>query len=39
MARAVARGIYEARPAPGDLLPAWREKFGNHPTTTKVESL
>jgi L-aminopeptidase/D-esterase-like protein len=28
MARAVARGIYEARPAPGDLLPAWREKFG-----------
>lgn len=28
MARAIARGIYEARPAAGDLLPTWREKFG-----------
>lgn len=28
MARAIARGIYEAASAKGDLLPAWREKFG-----------
>jgi L-aminopeptidase/D-esterase-like protein len=28
MARAIARGIYEATPAPGDMLPTWREKFG-----------
>ncbi len=27
MARAIARGVYEATPAPGDLLPTWREKF------------
>lgn len=27
MARAIARGIYEATPAPGDLLPTWRDKF------------
>jgi L-aminopeptidase/D-esterase-like protein len=27
MARAIARGIYEATPAAGDLLPTWREKF------------
>ena len=27
MARAIARGIYEATPAPGDLLPTWRERF------------
>jgi L-aminopeptidase/D-esterase-like protein len=28
MARAIARGIFEATPAPGDLLPTWRERFG-----------
>jgi L-aminopeptidase/D-esterase-like protein len=28
MARAIARGIYEATPAPGDSLPTWRQKFG-----------
>ena len=28
MARAIARGVYEATPAPRDLLPSWREKFG-----------
>ncbi|MEO8668324.1 MAG: P1 family peptidase [Bauldia sp.] len=28
MARAIARGVYEATPAPGDILPTWREKFG-----------
>ncbi len=28
LSRAVARGVYEARPAPGDLLPCWREKWG-----------
>lgn len=27
MARAVARGVYEATTAPGDMLPTWREKF------------
>ena len=27
MARAIARGIFAATPAPGDLLPTWREKF------------
>ncbi len=28
MARAIARGVYAATPAPGDLVPTWREKFG-----------
>lgn len=28
MARAIARGIYEATPAPGDRVPTWRERFG-----------
>ena len=28
MARAIARGVYEATPAPGDLLPTWRDHFG-----------
>ena len=28
MARAIARGVYEATPAPGDQLPTWREHFG-----------
>jgi L-aminopeptidase/D-esterase-like protein len=27
VARAVARGVYEATPAPGDLLPTWRQRF------------
>jgi L-aminopeptidase/D-esterase-like protein len=27
-ARAIARAIYEATPAPGDLVPTWRERFG-----------
>lgn len=26
--RAIARAIYEATPAPGDLFPAWRERYG-----------
>ena len=25
LSRAIARGIYEARPAPGDLIPTWRD--------------
>jgi len=28
MARAIARGVFEATPAAGDLLPTWRQKFG-----------
>jgi L-aminopeptidase/D-esterase-like protein len=28
MARAIARGVYMATPAPGDLLPTWRQTFG-----------
>ena len=28
MARAIARAVYEAMPAPGDLLPTWHQKFG-----------
>jgi L-aminopeptidase/D-esterase-like protein len=28
MTRAIARGVYEATPAPGDLLPTWRDHFG-----------
>ena len=28
MARAIARGVYEATPAEGDLLPTWRRRFG-----------
>ena len=28
MARAIARGIYEATPATSDVFPTWREKFG-----------
>ena len=28
MARAIARGVYEATPAPGDLVPTWRQRFG-----------
>lgn len=27
-ARAVARGVFQAAPRPGDALPAWRQKFG-----------
>ena len=27
VARAIARGIFEATPAPGDLLPTWRQRF------------
>jgi L-aminopeptidase/D-esterase-like protein len=29
MARAIARGVYEATPAPGDRVPTWRERFGS----------
>ncbi len=29
MARAIARGVYEASPASGDLLPAWRQRFAS----------
>jgi L-aminopeptidase/D-esterase-like protein len=28
MARAIARGIHEATPAPGDAVPTWRQRFG-----------
>jgi len=28
LARAIARAVWEARPAPGDPLPCWRERFG-----------
>jgi L-aminopeptidase/D-esterase-like protein len=28
LARAIARALYAASPAPGDLLPTWRERFG-----------
>ncbi len=28
LARAIARGVHAASPAPGDVLPCWREKFG-----------
>lgn len=28
MARAIARGVYAARPSPGDLFPAWCTAFG-----------
>ncbi len=28
MARAIARGLYEATPAPGDTVPTWRQRFG-----------
>ncbi len=28
LARAIARGVYAATPAPGDLLPTWAERFG-----------
>jgi len=28
VSRAIARGIYLATPAPGDLLPTWRQRFG-----------
>jgi L-aminopeptidase/D-esterase-like protein len=29
LARAIARAVYAADPAPGDLLPTWRERYGN----------
>lgn len=28
MARAIARGVFEATPAPADTLPTWRQRFG-----------
>lgn len=28
LSRAIARGVHHARPAPGDPLPCWRDKFG-----------
>lgn len=28
LARAIARGVYAASPAPGDLLPSWKDRFG-----------
>ena len=28
LARAIARAVYEATPAPGDLLPTWKDRFG-----------
>ncbi|MGR3363559.1 MAG: P1 family peptidase [Maritimibacter harenae] len=30
LARAIARGVYHATPAQGDLLPTWRERFAGH---------
>ena len=30
VARAIARAVYEARPAPRDVLPTWRERFGRN---------
>lgn len=29
LSRAIARGVYEAAPAEGDLVPAWHERFGS----------
>ncbi|MCP4386499.1 MAG: P1 family peptidase [Hyphomicrobiales bacterium] len=29
MARAIARGVYEASPAAGDTVPTWRQRFGS----------
>ncbi len=31
LARAIARGIYEAEARPGDTLPTWRARFGQDP--------
>ena len=31
VARAIARAVYEATPAPGDLVPTWHERFGAQP--------
>ena len=28
LARAIARAVYEAKPAAGDINPAWRARFG-----------
>lgn len=28
LARAIARGVYHASPAPGDPMPTWKERFG-----------
>ncbi len=28
LARAIARGVHEATPAPGDILPCWSDRFG-----------
>lgn len=28
LSRAIARAVYEATPAPGDLFPTWKQKFG-----------
>jgi D-aminopeptidase len=28
LARAIARGVYHATPAPGDGLPTWQDRFG-----------
>jgi L-aminopeptidase/D-esterase-like protein len=28
VSRAIARGVYEATPAAGDLLPTWRQRYG-----------
>ncbi len=29
LARAIARAVYAAEPAPGDLLPTWRERYAS----------
>ena len=29
LARAIARAVYLARPAPGDILPCWSQRFGS----------
>jgi D-aminopeptidase len=28
LARAIARGVHAATPAPGDVLPTWQDRFG-----------
>jgi L-aminopeptidase/D-esterase-like protein len=30
LTRAIARGVHAARPAPGDTVPTWHERFGGH---------
>jgi L-aminopeptidase/D-esterase-like protein len=36
MARAIARGVYHASPAAGDLLPTYSQRFGSSPTGARA---